>query len=273
MRRLGESRAISLGVLGVLLVAAADAALGFEVSLVALHMLPVLLVTWYASPRWGLFILVLTTLLGILSNLYVAPPAVTPLYRYLDLASDFAAMAILIFVLSRLRDAYRSAKRQARIDTLSGCLNRSGFHEQLQAEVGRQKRYGRVFSLLYLDVDDFRAVNDRQGHQAGDALLAELGRSLRARLRSTDSAGRLGGDQFGILLREADSKAAEQAAAQLKQELERTARGHHWPVGFSIGVLCFSRPPVDADEALRMADALMSEAKKGGKSILCVRVF
>lgn len=273
MKHLSERRAVSLGILGAVLVVALDAAAGFEISLVALQMVPVLLVTWYASARWGLFILVLMTLVGLLANFYIAPPPVKPFLRYLDLASDFIAVAVLIFVQSRLREAYRAARRQSRNDALSGCLNRSGFHEQLQSEVRRQKRYGRPFSVLYLDVDDFKALNDSQGHQAGDALLAELGRALRARLRSTDSAGRLGGDEFAVLLREVDPKAAEDAAGQLMQELERTARGHRWPVGFSIGAMCFTRPPEDADAALRMADELMYEAKKGGKGALRTKVY
>jgi diguanylate cyclase (GGDEF)-like protein len=270
---ISESRAVSLGVLGVVLVAVVDALLGHEVSLVALHMVPVLLVTWYASPRWGLFILVLLTLMTALAVVYVAPPVYKPLYRYLDLASDFVAIAFLILVQARLRNAYRKLKQQSRTDMLTGCLNRGGFHEQLQAEVGRQKRYGRAFALLYLDVDDFKTVNDSQGHEAGDALLEEIGRALRARLRSTDSAGRLGGDEFAVLLRESGPAAAEQAAAQLKQELERTARGHRWPVGFSIGAICFSRPPPDADDALRRADELMYEAKKSGKNAFRTSVY
>lgn len=272
MMREREQRAICLGVIGVALVAAIDAALGYEVNLVALHLVPVLLVTWYASPRWGLFLLVLMTLIAVLVRFYIAPPAVRPLYRYLDLVSDFLAAVVLIWVQARLRAAYRTVRHQSRTDALTGTLNRSGFHEQLRAEVARQKRYGHAFSLLYLDVDDFKCVNDTQGHQAGDALLAEIGRCLHARLRRTDSAGRLGGDEFVVLLRETDLKAAERTAAQLKQELERTACGHRWPVGFSIGAVCFSRPPQDADEALRLADALMYEAKKGGKNTLCSKI-
>lgn len=259
---------ICLGMLGVALVAALDAALGYEVNLIALQLAPVLLVTWYASPRWGVFLLVLMTLIALLMRFYVAPPAVHPLYRYLGIAGNFAVLAVLIAVQARLRAAYRDARRRSRVDALTGNLSRSGFHEQLRAEVARQKRYGRSFSLLYLDVDDFKRVNDTHGHQAADALLAEIGRSLHARLRRTDSAGRLGGDEFAVLLRETDLQAAEQIAMQLKQELERTACGHRWPVGFSIGAVCFSRPPQDADEALRVADALMAEAKKGGKNAL-----
>lgn len=267
-----ESRAISLGVIGVALVAAADLALGYEISLVALHMVPVLVVTWYASARWGMFILVLMTIVTVLMELNLAPAPAKPMLRYLDLASDFAAMAVLVFVQSRLRQAYRTVQRQSRTDALTGCLNRSGFHEQLQAEVGRQKRYGQPFALAYLDVDDFKALNDSQGHHAGDALLVQTGRALRARLRHTDSAGRLGGDEFAVLLRGADQDSAAAIARELKQELDRTARGHRWSVGFSIGIVCFTRPPQDADDALRLADQLMYQAKKGGKNALRVDV-
>ncbi|HVL77278.1 MAG TPA: GGDEF domain-containing protein [Noviherbaspirillum sp.] len=268
---MSENRVISLGVVGVALVALADAALNFEISLVALHMLPVLVVTWYTSLRWGMFILVLMTVITVLLTINFAPPASNPLYRYLDLSSDFVAMMLLVFVQSRLREAYRTVRRQSRTDVLTGCLNRSGFHEQLQAEVVRQKRYGHAFSLLYLDVDNFKTLNDTQGHQAGDALLTELGRLLLARLRKTDSAGRLGGDEFAVLLRETGLAAAQHIADEMKAELERTSRGHRWPVGFSIGIVCFSVPPASADEALHRADELMYEAKRGGKNTLRAR--
>lgn len=268
-----EIRAVSLGTLGVAAVAAADLAVGFEISLVALHMIPVLVVTWYASARWGLFILVLMTIVTVLMELSLAPPPSKPIYRYADLASDFVAMCVLVFVQSRLREAYRIVRRQSRTDALTGCLNRSGFHEKLVAEVVRQKRYGQPFALAYLDVDDFKLVNDTQGHHAGDALLVQIGLALRARLRSTDEAGRLGGDEFAVLLRGTDQDRAAALAHQLQQELDRTARGHRWPVGFSIGVVCFTRPPQDADDALRIADELMYEVKKGGKNALRARVF
>ncbi len=269
---MSERQVVGLGVLGMLLISAIDMAIGYKVSLIVVHLLPVLLVTWFASPRWGFFLLVVMTVIGVLGQNWLAPPSVPMFYRYLERGSDFVAISILILVQARLRQAYRNARRQARIDALTGCLNRSSFHQQLQDEVARQKRYGRVHSLLYLDVDEFRTVNETLGHQAGDVLLAEVGRALRARVRRTDSVGRMGADEFALLLRETDQAAAMSIAAEIKQDLERIARGYRWPVCFSIGIVCFSRPPSDADVALRLAEELMNEAKQRGKDALCSRV-
>jgi diguanylate cyclase (GGDEF)-like protein len=261
-----ERRTIFLGAIGVALVGAADAAVGFEINLLALHMVPVLLVTWYTSLRWGVFFALLMSLTSVLAAYYLAEPARTPLYRYLDLGSDFLATLVLVVILSRLRGAYRAVQQQSRTDALTGCLNRNGFNEQLDAEIARQRRYGHPFSLVYFDVDNFKALNDTHGHHAGDRLLSDIGHALNARLRTVDSAGRIGGDEFALLLREATAAAAIETVTQLKQALDQLARRSQPQVGFSIGVASFSRAPRDADSALQLADVLMYEAKQAGKN-------
>lgn len=268
-----RERTVLLGFLGVSLVGAMDAALGFEISLIILHIVPVLFVTWFAGPAWGVFFAVLMAIISVMTIAFASPEAEHPLYRYLDLGSDFGATLLLVFMLARLRTSYDLMARQSKSDVLTGCLNRRGFGEQLQLEIDRTRRYGHAFSLVYFDCDNFKTVNDTQGHHAGDALLAEIGRVLRTGMRAVDAAARLGGDEFAVLLRESDADAALHAVDSLKRELDEAMRKHGWPVSFSIGIAGFDRPPADADKALSLADALMYEVKRLGKNNVLVRRF
>lgn len=268
-----KERAILLGFLGVALVGVLDAAVGFEVSLLILHVIPVLFVTWFTTLRWGVFFAVLMMVISALTIADAAPLPINPVYRYLDLGSDFIATLLLVFMQSRLRMSYERVRNQSKTDGLTGCLNKRGFSEQLQAEVDRHKRYDHFFSLVYFDCDNFKTVNDTQGHHAGDAVLIEIGTVLRAELRAVDAVGRLGGDEFAVLLRETDADAAQRAVEFMKRALDTAMRTHRWPVGFSIGIISFSQAPADADKAIQLADSLMYEVKKGGKNGIRIQRF
>jgi diguanylate cyclase (GGDEF)-like protein len=270
---LTEERVLLLGFAGVLLVSVLDWIVGFEISLLILHLFPILLVTWFASLRRGIFFSVLTVVASALAIAH-APSGTTSLYyRYLDLCSDFAAMLVLVFMQSRLRTMYERMQHQSTSDNLTQCLNRLGFTEQLQTEIDRNRRYGHPFSLVYFDCDNFKVVNDTHGHQAGDAVLAEVGRLLRSELRAADAAGRLGGDEFAVLLPETDADSARRAVEFMKRTLDTAMRTHRWPVGFSIGIASFDNAPENAPQALSIADALMYEVKKHGKGGMRIQRF
>ncbi|HEY0848052.1 MAG TPA: GGDEF domain-containing protein [Noviherbaspirillum sp.] len=259
-------RVILLGLLGVTLVGALDVAVGYQISMLILHAIPVLFVTWFASFRWGVFFVALMAVISAMVILFVAPPGVLSLYRFLDLGSDSIAMLLLVFMQSRLRSIYDHALHHSRTDALTGCWNKRGFGEELQNEIDRHKRYDHPFALIYFDCDNFKAVNDTHGHHVGDALLAEIGRVLRAELRAVDVVGRLGGDEFGVLLRESEPEAAARAVEFMKRALDTSMRANQWPVSFSIGIVSFARAPASAETALAAADALMYEVKKQGRN-------
>lgn len=268
-----KQRAILLGLLGVAVVFALDAAVGFEVNLLVLHIIPVLFVTWFATVRWGVFFAALITFISAIIAAYIAPPLPHPSYRYLDVGSDFLAMLLLVYMQWEVRKSYVQIMRQSRTDALTGCLNKVGFYEQLQAEIDRHERYRRPFSLVYFDCDNFKTVNDTLGHHVGDLLLAEIGRVVRDKLRAVDSVGRLGGDEFAALLIETEAAAAQRAAEHIKQALDAEMTARDWPVGFSIGIASFETPPANASDALQMADTLMYEVKKHGKNGMRMQRF
>ena len=168
-------------------------------------------------------------------------------------------------------DARRRSEEQLRHladhDTLSGLFNRRRFHEELRREVERGGRG----AVLLIDLDKFKEVNDTLGHAAGDAVIAKVGESLKARLRTSDVCARLGGDEFGIILRRVTAPEAEQVAAEVLEHVEGAlhATDEGAEVSLSIGLAPFDRGDGHGpDELLRAADEAMYRAKsRGGGAI------
>jgi len=118
--------------------------------------------------------------------------------------------------LGRLRQDLQRACEEARTDSLTGIGNRKAFDERLQELSALHQRHGTPFSIVLIDVDNLKSVNDRQGHAAGDVLLQELARSLRDSIRESDFAARIGGDEFGLLLPQTAAAGAEVLITRLR---------------------------------------------------------
>ncbi|MCX7960538.1 MAG: GGDEF domain-containing protein [Burkholderiales bacterium] len=159
-----------------------------------------------------------------------------------------------------------------REDALTGALNRRGLEEAFAAECARAERRGEPLALAVLDLDNFKALNDRLGHQAGDAALAHLARVARQALRPTDVVTRYGGEEFVILLPGSDAEEAARVVARVQHALTRHLFRHHEHkvlITFSAGVA--ERRPGETREALiARADAAMYEAKRSGKNRVVV---
>jgi diguanylate cyclase (GGDEF)-like protein len=165
----------------------------------------------------------------------------------------------------RLQEGRDQLQHQALHDPLTGLPNRALFIKQLQHAIARARRKGPPVSVLFLDLDGFKAVNDMLGHQAGDEVLIGVAGRLRASLREEDTVARLGGDEFGIVLEE-----EVQGATSTAQRIVR-AFGRPWsstssevPIGVSIGIATRSGEG-ELDELLRQADSAMYAAKASGK--------
>jgi diguanylate cyclase (GGDEF)-like protein len=186
------------------------------------------------------------------------------------------ASTTLVFVLLG-RALGRNADDLARLsatDGLTGLLNAQAFHTRLQEEVERSKRSGAPMTLLLLDLDHLKALNDRYGHSMGDRALAKIARAIQQEMRSIDVGGRLGGDEFGLLAVGTDRA----AALTVSDRLQKTIAGHMdeelgFPVTASIGVVTFDpphAPPVDSGNLARAADAALYRAKRGGRNRVAV---
>jgi diguanylate cyclase (GGDEF)-like protein/PAS domain S-box-containing protein len=164
--------------------------------------------------------------------------------------------------------------RQAHIDYLTGLLSRRRFMEQGEVELARAIRYDKPLSILMLDIDFFKKVNDTYGHQVGDAVLQALSKACQNTLRQVDIAGRLGGEEFGVILPETTDKEAHDVAERLREVIANTEVTI--PVGLpihlnvSIGVTTMKNKNTNIDVLLNQADKALYEAKQTGRNKVCV---
>lgn len=187
-----------------------------------------------------------------------------------EFVEAICAEAALAVENARLRAELR---RLAVTDHLTGLPTRREIERRLLAELARARRYQRPLALLMIDVDNLKSVNDRFGHAAGDDLLRVLGELLESRVRSTDAVGRIGGDEFIVVLTETDTNQAKVLADCLIRAFpQRIADGPTLPhspsldsAGLSIGVAATSRGTNTAKQLIARADAAMYDAKRAGK--------
>jgi diguanylate cyclase (GGDEF)-like protein len=159
---------------------------------------------------------------------------------------------------------FREARQRADLDALTGLHNRRYFHETLAREVARAHRYSRSLALVVFDLDDFKAINDRIGHLAGDAVLAEAADRVREVVRSADIACRVGGDEFAVILPESLVRDADQLYQRLEQAVSAKPVGQAGRLHLSAGVTEL-RPEDDADSFFERADEALYRAKGAGK--------
>jgi len=145
-------------------------------------------------------------------------------------------------------------------------MNSRFFYELAQMEIDRFQRYKHPFTLTYIDLDNFKAVNDQFGHSTGDQVLRTVIGSVKKHLRRTDVVARLGGDEFVLLLPETDQEPAYVVINKIRGDLLEEMRQQNWPITFSIGVLTCRVVPNTIDELIKMADDLMYSAKHDGKN-------
>src|SRR3954451_21462423 len=153
-------------------------------------------------------------------------------------------------------------------DALTGLPNRRRFHDELERHLAFTARYGGEGAVLLFDLDNFKYLNDSQGHKAGDQYLVSLARVLKERLRQTDVVARLGGDEFGVLLPAAGAIQARRVAEVLAEAVREHAPlvgGQPVKLSTSIGIACFGKGPADPDQLLAAADLAMYDAKEAGR--------
>jgi diguanylate cyclase (GGDEF)-like protein len=221
-----------------------------------------LLATWKFGPRWGGAVR-----LGCEAVRWALLPAVfwTASAAW-QAAGGLLATGLLIAWVDRRRRAWQREHEQARLDPLTQLPNRQAFQEQLTAELSRARRFRRPLSVLVLDCDGFKSLNDQHGHTAGDAALRKVADTLRSSVREYDIVARYGGDEFVLVLPEADVADAETVAERLQATFTH-AIGKSYPgLTASLGVAVFRESPPEAAECFERADAAMYRAKRAGKN-------
>jgi len=243
------------------------------VTIAPLYIFPILFSSWYGSKITGILSAFLSTLVFIIIE--TAYNRVLPTFNELLLLSApyLTAYVLLAILIINFRDVHRIEVYAADTDNLTGLHSARSFYVELANELLRSKRYDHVFSLAYLDVDNFKSINDSLGHREGDKLLKEVANCLVSSLRGTDVIARLGGDEYACLLHETNQQKAKSAFLKTVDLLNKRMVKNKWDVSFSIGVMTFENIPEDIKEAIDLADKLMYSVKNDNKDNIAYQVY
>lgn len=176
------------------------------------------------------------------------------------------AAGLLIAWVDRRRTAWQREHDQARLDLLTQLPNRQALEERLTAEVSRARRFQRPLTVFVLDCDGFKALNDARGHAVGDAALQRVAETLRSAVRLYDIVARFGGDEFVIVLPEADLADAETVAERLQATFAHSVSRLYPGLTASLGVAVFREQPPEGAACIAKADQAMYRAKRAGKN-------
>ena len=198
-------------------------------------------------------------------SLYTCWAAIT---RQRDAAGTTTHYIGILNDITQFREVERNLVRLAHVDTLTDLPNRSLLADRVGQLTSVSRRDHRPFALMFMDLDQFKNINDTLGHSVGDALLAEVARRLQGTLRECDTVARLGGDEFAVLLPGADSPGAELVAAKLLERLAEPCmvQGHELSMTMSIGIATYPSDGDDYEILSRNADTAMYRAKHEGKA-------
>ena len=255
---------VAIGLLGVL-----DYLTGDEFTFSLFYLAPILFVTWAANLRAGQFLSLLSalTLLGV--QIVAGLEYSHPIFYFLNTLVRVAIYLLLTYLVDKLKKTQKREELAARTDFVTDLANRRYFYELLGMEIERMRRYPHPITVVYMDMDNFKQVNDLFGHKTGDHVLRYIASELKSQLRKTDVIARLGGDEFALLLPSARLPEAEVVICKLRANLAEEMRQRNWPVTFSMGAVVCLAPPYSAEQIIDKADELMYEVKNSTKNNVC----
>jgi len=271
-----KSRLIALGFLTLALLGVVDHLAGPELFLSIFYFVPIFLVTWFTERRIGIMVSIASAIAWLLANYTfyaLGQTSLRPAIVCWNMGIRLITFLLTSLILSVLKGALDHEKELARLDPLTGIANRRYFIELIEAEINRACRYNHSFTIVHMDLDNFKTVNDRFGHSTGDTLLRLVVETIQKNIRATDTIARLGGDEFAILLPETGTESARVITHKVQNINLDVMQRNGWPVTLSMGVVTFISPPSTVDEMLKISDDLMYRAKNNGKNTIRYQVY
>jgi diguanylate cyclase (GGDEF)-like protein len=240
-----------------------------DYSLIVFYLIPVSIVAWFVNRTSGMLfcLLALVTRFSV-NEAHTSFALKNTSLHYWNECIELLFLLIMSLLFSALRKNLDSEKTLASSDPLTGALNRRAFFDIAEYELNRSHRYGHATTIAYIDLDNFKAINDRLGHAVGDTLLTTVTRTIASHIRSTDILSRFGGDEFVLLLPETPADAAAPVLEKIQLQLNQAMSTSNWLVSFSIGAVTYPKTPPGVDEVIKKADMLMYEVKRSGKNRL-----
>lgn len=270
----GKKFCLGIGSIGLIFaLGVLDTLTGVEFGFSIFYLAPIALAVWKLGTWPGLVLAVVSSAVWYGSDLLAGHVYSHPFLLYWNTFVRMGFYVIVVFSLSRIRSSLYREHMFSRRDSLTGVLNSRGFFEKAAEELTLSQKTGRPISVVFMDCDNFKKINDRLGHVEGDRALKKIARMIQQNIRSRDIAARVGGDEFVILLPETEMAEARSMLERLKQALTLRMIEESWPVTFSIGLAVFIQPPETLTTLLQEADRQMYRAKQSGKDRIQTTAF
>ena len=247
-------------------------ATGAEFTIASMALLPVLVIAWLGGKSNGLIMAFLAAIVWAVGDIASGRQFSALWIPWANAATHFTTYSLVALLTAQVRMQFQKERERATKDAMTGLQNKRAFLDAGESETERSKRYARPLSVIFLDLDNFKQLNDAKGHDVGDEALQAAAMALRGTLRSNDVVARLGGDEFAILLPEIGYNEAIEAGHKISAAVNDALHDFP-PVKGSIGVAWFGGVDRTFDAMLKAADELMYEAKEGGKNRIRIRRF
>ena len=264
--RKGWLTVIAVGV--VFILGGIDYITGFELSFSFFYLIPVTMIAWAVGRNAGLTFSVLSASVWLISNILSGQSFSNGFIGVWNTLIRFGFYAVVTVLVTELRHALEEERLLANTDPLTGALNRRSFNEAAEKRMIVSEVNRHPYTLVYIDIDNFKTINDKFGHAIGDLVLKTVVDTILKQIRNTDFLARLGGDEFAILLSDIDQKNAQLIVQRLQSALLEKMKINEWASTFSIGVLTVLTMPESADKLVSLTDALMYEVKGREKNAI-----
>jgi len=245
----------------------------YEITLSLFYLIPIFLLTWYIGQRIGIAASIISAIIWFAAQVLTGRSFSHPAFYVWNFFIELSFFFIVVFLLAALRQAFDHEKELSQTDYITGAANSRLFYYLLQMEINRSRRYKHPFTIVYLDIDNFKAVNDQFGHTIGDKVLRTVAQLAKVHIRKTDVLARLGGDEFALLLPETNQEFTRVVLQNIHQVIGECMQKNNWPVTFSTGALTCISPPDSPDEIIKMVDDLMYSVKHSGKDSVKYDVY
>lgn len=261
---------LGIGITGIYLLGLIRLATDSELAFASLALFPVLIITWLGG-RWsGLFMASAAAFMWTVTDIFSERAFSSQWIPWLNGLVRFITYAIVVILVAAVRFLLEREREHATQDALTGLLNRRALLLAGASEVERARRYQSQLAVVFLDLDNFKSLNDIRGHDVGDQALRTTGKAMMEATRNSDYVSRLGGDEFVVVFPEVGFEAAAAAGHKIF-EYVNAALNDYPPVQASVGVAWFGNVDQEFPSMLRAADELMFEVKAAGKNNIIVR--
>jgi len=259
---------IIFGIFLIAISAIADYVTGNDLSFLLFYLVPVYFFVWFTTRKIGVIVSIICVAIWVAETIVNRAYPYYSHVSYLNISIEIVFFFIVAYLLCLLKEAMGINEELARKDTLTGVMNRSAFYDIADRERLRLERYSRPFTVTYIDIDNFKIINYRFGHHAGDRLLRCVAETIKGSLRKIDIVSRFGGDEFTILLPETGAEAAQVVLSRLRNVLLNIMEKNDWSVTFTFGTVTFLKAPASVEEMMKKVGSVMYSGKDSGMNTI-----